>query len=220
MRSSPSIAALVFLIACDDAAPQPAPEVRGKPIASAPQAKATGPAAATTATTTSPIPEVRALTGQSTVNLAAEAPPADPPKLVDGFREVRFELLTSYDYEWSQTTGVAAPVADQSARIPAAVKELDGQKTFVVGYMQPIDFDTSGVKSFLLTNYPGGCCFGMVPRLNEWIEVEMPGDERVDYSYFDPIKIQGVLEVGEAKSGEVVTSLYRMRPEKVAIVEQ
>jgi hypothetical protein len=76
------------------------------------------------------------------------------------------------------------------------------------------------VKSFLLTNYPGGCCFGMVPRLNEWIEVEMPNDGRVDYSYYDPIKIVGLLEVGEAKSGEVVTSLYRMKPEKVEVVEQ
>jgi hypothetical protein len=85
--------------------------------------------------------------------------------------------------------------------------------------MQPIDFDNEGVRTFLLTNYPGGCCFGMVPRLNEWVEVSLGGDERVEYSYFDAIEIHGKLEVGEAKSGEVVTSLYRMTPDKVEIAD-
>lgn len=213
MRWSVTFAALTLLAACGDEpdAAQPTGEVRGKPIASAPSARE--PTGALP-------PEVRALTGANGVDLAADAPPVDPPKLVEGFREVRFELLTSYDYEWSQTTGVVAPDSDAAARIPAEVRALDRAKVFIVGYMQPIDFDKDGVKSFLLTNFPGGCCFGMVPRLNEWVEVEMPGDGRVDYSYFDPISIWGELQVGEAKSGEVVTSLYRMAPEKVEIVDE
>lgn len=197
----------VLCAACSEAAPDAAPaaDVRGSPIASAPKPKL--PA------------EVRALTGANGVNLAADAPPVDPPKEKNGYREVRFELLTSYDYEWSQTTGIVAPGAIGGAQIPPEVRALDKAKVYVVGYMQPIDFDNSGVKTFLLTNYPGGCCFGMVPRLNEWVEVTLAGDERVEYSYFDAIEIFGALEVGEAKSGEVVTSLYRMTPDKVELAD-
>ncbi len=210
MRILLPIGTLALLAACADEAPPdavPAGEVRGKPIASAPAAKPKLP------------PEVVTLTGANGINLAGDAPPVTPPKEKDGYREVRFELLTSYDYEWSQTTGIVAPGAAGGAQIPPEVRALDRQKVFIVGYMQPIDFDNEGVRTFLLTNYPGGCCFGMVPRLNEWVEVSLAGEERVEYSYFDAIEIHGKLEVGEAKSGEVVTSLYRMTPDKVEIAD-
>jgi hypothetical protein len=210
MRQLQRIAVLALLVSCSDETPPDAAstaDVRGKPIASAPSSKPKLP------------PEVVTLTGANGVNLAADAPPADPPKEKDGYREVKFELLTSYDYEWSQTTGIVAPGAAGGAQIPPEVRALDRQKVFIVGYMQPIDFDNEGVRTFLLTNYPGGCCFGMVPRLNEWVEVSLGGDERVEYSYFDAIEIHGKLEVGEAKSGEVVTSLYRMTPDKVEIAD-
>jgi hypothetical protein len=199
------------LASCDERAPAPngpAPsELRGAPIDSAPASDPTA--------TRVPPPAVAAMTG---VALASEAPPVDPPKVVDGFREVRFELLTSFDYEWSPTSGLAAQGAAE--RIPAAVRELGGAKVLIRGYMQPIEFDREGVRSFLLTNIPGGCCFGMVPRLNEWIEVTLPGTERIDYSYSDPIEVRGVLEVGEARSGDVVTSLYRMTPELATVVTE
>jgi hypothetical protein len=211
MRRLVPTLALLALVSCEEE-PAPAPattEVRGKPIASAP-APAVDPKALPT--------EVRALTGTNGVNLAADAPPATAPKEVGGYREAKFELLTSYDYEWSQTTGIVAP-GSKGSQIPPEVRALDKQKVFVVGYMQPIDFDSAGVKTFLLTNYPGGCCFGMVPRLNEWVEVTLAGEERVDYSYFDAIAIYGSFQVGEAKSGEVVTSLYRMTPDKVELAD-
>ena len=197
MRLLCSLAALGVLSACGDGSPAPAPSapVRGKPL-KAP-------------------PEVALLTGVQPPAPAA-APVEEAPRIVDGYREVKFELLTGYDYEWSPTTG-KTPGADQSESIPAAVRALDGTKVSIVGYMTPIDFDKDGVKSFLLTNYPGGCCFGMVPRLNEWVEVELEGERRVEYSYFDPIVMRGVLQVGEARSGEVVTSLYRMQPDDVKL---
>jgi hypothetical protein len=191
------LAAGLLLGACAEEPQLPLPEVRGKPIRSA-----------------RALPrEVEAMTGV----LASEAPPAAAPRVVDGYLEVKFELLTSYDYEWSPTTGLAG--GEAGSRIPAEVRDLDRRKVLVTGYMQPIDFDHEGVKSFLLTNYPGACCFGMIPRLNEWIEVTLPEGERVDYSYFDPVELRGVLEVGEAHSGEVVTSLYRMTPDSVEVQE-
>jgi hypothetical protein len=212
-----SLAFALALGACDE--PQPAgplpPPPMGKPIRSAP-AGSTAKKPVPKAPPASTLPaEVRALTGAT---LAAEAPPTKPPRFVDGYLEVDFELLTSYEYEWSTTTGEAS--GDEAERIPFEVRALDRAKVFIRGYMQPIDFDKDGVKSFLLTNIPGGCCFGMIPRLNEWVDVTMPEGKHAEYTYFDPIEIRGRLLVGEAKSGEVVTALYRMTPDSVEIVEE
>jgi hypothetical protein len=212
------------LVACDDAEPAPIAvgELRGAPIDSAPIGSppaAPRPIPPAVAAMTGVLPAgATAPSGPGPLALASEAPPADPPRLVDGYREVRFDLLTSFDYEWSPTSGLSTEGADE--RIPPAVRELAGEKVLIRGYMQPIEFDRDGVRAFLLTNIPGGCCFGMVPRLNEWIEVTLPGDERIDYSYFDPVEIRGPLEIGEAKSGDVVTSLYRMTPDRTEVVPE
>ena len=210
---------LLCAVGCDEPPPPlpSGPPPRGKPIRSTAGAGIipAKPLAPDPAPTSSLPAEVRALTGAT---LAAEAPPTKPPRFVDGYLEVSFELLTSYEYEWSTTSGQASQSAAE--RIPFEVRALDQAKVFVHGYMQPIDFDKNGVKSFLLTNIPGGCCFGMIPRLNEWIDVTMPEGEHAEYTYFDKIEIRGKLLVGEAKSGEVVTALYRMTPDAVAIVEE
>lgn len=214
-----SASIVLALIGCDEprpTGPLPPPPM-GKPIrsgapATPPKPRPTVPAAPAPAKLPA---EVRALTGAT---LAAEAPPTKAPRFVDGYLEVGFELLTSYEYEWSTTTGEVK--GDESTRIPFEVRALDQAKVFVQGYMQPIDFDKHGVKSFLLTNIPGGCCFGMIPRLNEWIDVTMPAGEYAEYTYFDKLEIRGKLLVGETKSGEVVTALYRMTPDAVAIVEE
>jgi len=208
------VAAATFT-ACDDAPPPPsAPAPAGQPIRSKPVGAPIANTPVAPAPSTLPA-EVRALTGAT---LAAEAPPSKPPRFIDGYLEVKFELLTSYEYEWSQTTGESS--GDAADRIPLEVRALDQAKDFIRGYMQPIDFDKNGVKSFLLTNMPGGCCFGMIPRLNEWADVTMPEGQYAEYSYYDQIELRGKLLVGEAKSGEVVTALYRMTPDSVTVVEE
>ncbi len=217
IKLSSALLSLALASACEErkpSGPLPPPPM-GKPIRSAPVNGGPSKPKPQAPPASSLPPEVRALTGAT---LAAEAPPTKPPRFVDGYLEVAFELLTSYEYEWSTTTGEAA--GDAASRIPFEVRALDQAKVFVHGYMQPIDFDKHGVKSFLLTNIPGGCCFGMIPRLNEWIDVTMPEGEYAEYTYFDKIEIRGKLLVGEAKSGEVVTALYRMTPDAVAIVEE
>ena len=83
--------------------------------------------------------------------------------------------------------------------------------------MTPVDFDSDGVRSFSLTAIPGGCCYGMVPRLNEWIVVTMPEGERAEYAYYEPVTCKGELEVGEVAADGVVVSLFRMTPDEVDI---
>ena len=145
-----------------------------------------------------------------------------------GYKEIPFATLSGYDYPKSKSMPTAAteaaasePAAPPSARpptkIPADVRALDATRVTIKGFMQPIDFDAEGVKSFALTAIPGGCCFGAIPRLNEWVVVHMPDDQRAEYAYYDPVRISGEISIGEIYSGDTVLSLYRMVPDKVEI---
>jgi len=75
------------------------------------------------------------------------------------------------------------------------------------------------VQTFLLSRFPPGCCFGSVPVMDEWVEVEAPPgttslipDLRVE--------VQGVLEMGEiiGPTGFAL-SLYRMQAVSVDVID-
>jgi len=187
-----------------------APVVRGAPIRS----KVEKPAAVAVA----PVPEPA----------ASGASDTRKPK----YQELSFAVLSGYDYPKSGSMQVGAPavpaaVDDEQplepepprppSKVPEDVRAFDGQRVEITGFMNPIEFDGDGVKSFALTAIPGGCCYGAIPRLNEWVVVQMPGEERAEYAYYDPVTIFGVLSVGELYEDSTVLSLYRMTPDKIDV---
>jgi hypothetical protein len=153
------------------------------------------------------------------------------------YLELPLSVLTAYDYPRSGSfPGVAAagapPVSPTdearsmlqldappppATKIPDGVRAWNERRVCVTGFMNPVEFDADGVASFLLTGVPGGCCFGMIPRLNDWVVVTMPEGERTDYAYFDPVTIYGEISIGEEFDGGVIVSLYRMTPQAVEI---
>lgn len=75
------------------------------------------------------------------------------------------------------------PESKQS-RMPVSKRaiELNGQRVFIEGYIFPGD-RSKNLKHFLLVNDLGTCCFGQEPRVTHRIQVELTGDETVDWSY-------------------------------------
>ena len=94
---------------------------------------------------------------------------------------------------------------------------LDGQEVATVGYPLAVALERDRTRSFLLSRYPPGCCFGTVPALDEWIEVEAPPEtDPLDPDV--PVVVRGVLEVGEDLDElGFARSLYRMRAESVVL---
>ncbi len=144
------------------------------------------------------------------------------------FEELKFAQLSGFDYPKSgsfqvpsapsDAPGQAAPaVPMQPTKLPAEVRAFDGKRVQITGFMNPIEFDRDGVKSFALTSIPGGCCFAAIPRLNEWVVVSMPEGVLAEYAYYDPVTIYGTLSVGELFEDGVILSLYRMTPEKLDV---
>lgn len=115
---------------------------------------------------------------------------------------VTFELLSGYDYDKEQ--------------IPGLVKSLNGQRVVITGYMLPIDFEDNRVKSFLLLRNQMACCFGMTPRENEFIQVDMNPHGTTKYMPDWPITVVGKLEVGKRL---LVNSIYRIQAENVLVLD-
>jgi len=94
------------------------------------------------------------------------------PLGLEDHEDLTFDKLASYKYEVHERVEGMQPV-DQ---FPVSIKALDGRKIAIRGFMLPYRNDGESVTEFILLRNQGLCCFGTVPRMNEWIHVKMaPG---------------------------------------------
>ncbi len=129
---------------------------------------------------------------------SSEGKPGEPGKAMN----VTFDILSGYDFEKEQ--------------IPELVKSLDGQRVAITGFMLPVDFDGGKVRSFLLLQNQMACCFGMTPKENEFVYVEMSNGESTKYMPDWPLTVVGKLEVGKKL---LVNSIYRIKADNVLITD-
>jgi hypothetical protein len=118
----------------------------------------------------------------------------------DGVVEINFDFLSGFDYE--------------REKIPRQVEELNGMKIAVTGFVLPVDFDQGNVTSFILLNNQMGCCFGIMPRMNEFIYVKMKPNTSTKFMTDIPITVLGKFEIGQ---DNLIGSLYGIEAEKVEI---
>lgn len=155
---------------------------------------------------------------------AAKTTEPEMPKSAEGdFMPVTFATLSSYYYE---VPGLEEPVAakpdkttDAGAKdqIPQPIKQLNDKKIAVQGYMVPTDLKNGKSQNFLLVKDQSLCCFGRMPRMNEWISVRTKPGKGARVVQDQPITVFGSLSVGEQKdpTGEVL-SIYRIEADDVA----
>jgi hypothetical protein len=94
------------------------------------------------------------------------------------------------------------------------LRELDGKRVFLIGYMQPLG-DELETGAFLLIEYPIGCWFCEVPEPTGIVLVELPGGKSTALTRKE-IKIDGTL-VLNAKDPEQF--LFTIRDAKVGAVD-
>lgn len=89
----------------------------------------------------------------------------------------------------------------------ADVKELDGQKIFIKGFMYP-EGKQKGIRKFLLVRDSGACCFGGQPALQDMIEVQM-NEDAADAVYREGmVAVGGVFRLGDMKRAGSLTPAY------------
>jgi|GEM_PF-4368357 len=132
----------------------------------------------------------------------------------DGYRVLTFNELAGWKYYYPGevlTFGLGinydAPVEE---RLPPPILALDSQQISVTGFMIPIDGNEDGVTEFLLVRNMMICCYGVAPKMNEWIHIKTAEDKPVLYYRNVPVCVRGLFRIDEQVEQRYVAHLYRM----------
>ncbi|HVZ80419.1 MAG TPA: DUF3299 domain-containing protein [bacterium] len=102
--------------------------------------------------------------------------------------------------------------------IPAPIRTLNGQKVEVVGFMIPMATDKEKVSSFILAQSRMTCCYGVTPKLNQWIYVKMVPGSEIEGIMDVPVTVHGTLDIGrEFDEENGGWCLYRMSSDRVKV---
>ncbi len=129
----------------------------------------------------------------------------------DKVLEVGFDRLGAFEFTAPADESKAK---EADAQIPAQVKELDARKVAVTGFMLPVKMHEGLVTEFLLVKDPMMCCYGVVPKVNEWVVVKMNG-KGVAPLMDVPVTFEGVLHVGQIYEGGYLTGLYLLKGDRL-----
>jgi len=147
--------------------------------------------------------------------LAAE--PAVISNAEGEFLTVSFETLASFLYLIPDMDEPLMALEKRPAdQIPVPIKELDGKRVAVKGFMVPDGQDSGKIKTFMLVRDQTVCCYGRIPRMNEWISVAMKAGKNTNLIKDQAVTVFGTLHVGEVKERGVVLSVYRFDADDVA----
>jgi hypothetical protein len=150
---------------------------------------------------------------------AAPAGASGSASSVDGYEKVGFDKLASFTF--TPPAEGAAPDTDAKAaakgdeQIPGNIRSFDARKVAVTGFMLPVKMDGGLVKEFLLVKDPMMCCYGVMPRINEWVVVKMTG-KGVPPLMDVPITFEGTLKVGAMYENGYLTGIYLLAGDKMA----
>lgn len=164
--------------------------------------------------------ELQAADGTAATSAASSAVPAaasQPPEEVNGYLKLGFDRLSGFAFNPAAYDSAKPDVPPPSAadQIPDRVKQLDGKKALVTGFMLPVKTDKGLVTEFLLMKDPMMCCYGVVPQINEWIVVRM-ANNGVQALQDVPISFYGKLHVKELYDNGYLSGIYLLEGEKMA----
>ena len=150
----------------------------------------------------------------------AGAPAIAVPGLENGYLRLGFEQLAAYVF----VPPAFDPAADPKAKpptgeeqIPTEVKNWNGKKAVVTGFMVPVKMEKGLVTEFLLMRNTMACCYGAVPNMNEWVVVRMK--KGVPPLMDVPIEFFGELKVGAMFENGYMTGLYELEGERMGAVQ-
>lgn len=135
------------------------------------------------------------------------APEAEGAK--KGLIEVGFDKLAGFNYVVPEYTGTTPPPAPDTNQIPASIRGYDGKKVAVKGFMLPLKVKEGKVTELLLMRDQSMCCFGAVPKINEFLTVKMVGDG-TKAVMDQAVTLVGTLKVGEFSENGYLLGIYQL----------
>lgn len=130
---------------------------------------------------------------------------------------VGFDKLSSYTFavpEGVQPTNTNGSPTKSAAQIPADVQAFDQKKVALKGFMLPLKVDNGVVTEMLIMKDQSMCCYGAIPRINDWVSVKMKKGG-VKSVMDQPVTLYGKLHVGEMLENGYLVGLYELDGEKM-----
>jgi hypothetical protein len=166
-----------------------------------------------TQVTEAPLPEpTTSNAGNPEEPIGVQSTQEEKIPLLPGFLPVSFEKLASFNYEMPED--LTAPVADEEGvvykeQIPEAIHALNQKAISLKGFMLPLKVEQGLVTEMLIMRDQSMCCYGTVPKINEWVSVRMT-EEGVKPVMDEPVTIHGTLKVGEVLENGYLVGIYEM----------
>lgn len=152
---------------------------------------------------------------------AAEAAPASPT-VADRPRgtpaeplTVAFDQLAGFTYTVPDGPVETNQLSGAASQIPADIQSLDRQFVSLKGFMLPLKVEKGLVTELLLMRDQSMCCYGVVPRINEWVSVKMTGGG-VKPVMDTAVTLHGTLKVGEIFESGYLVGIYEMAGERMS----
>ena len=131
--------------------------------------------------------------------------------LEDGSLDVSFDRLASFEYEMPEdlTEEVVGETEGSSDQIPATIRDLNDKSIALKGFMLPLKVEEGLVTEMLIMRDQSMCCYGTVPKINEWVSVKMEG-KGVKPVMDQAVTLFGKLKVGEIRENGYLVGIYEM----------
>jgi hypothetical protein len=127
------------------------------------------------------------------------------------FHPIGFDQLAGFDFG-TPTLDRDRPIEPQAAalleRIPWSVRKFDGAKVVMSGFMLPVVVEDGLVREFLLMKDQQGCCYGLMPAMNEWVVVKIPAG--VNSAMDETIFLYGTIKVGPQVTDGYLGGIYQI----------
>jgi len=137
------------------------------------------------------------------------------PEEIDGYQGLTFDKLASFAYEVPlDPVTNKVELAKLNAQIPERIKSLNEKPVAIRGFMLPLKVENGLVTELLIMRDQSMCCFGTVPKINEWINIRMAGDG-VQPIMDQAITLMGMLKVGEVLENDYLVGIYEMEGDKM-----
>ncbi|HAB19336.1 MAG TPA: DUF3299 domain-containing protein [Verrucomicrobiota bacterium] len=138
------------------------------------------------------------------------------PSSTDDQTSLGFDKLSAFKYEVPEDSPDSpfAKGKDPDTQIPESVKAYSGKRISLKGFMLPLKVEQGLVTELLIMRDQSMCCFGTVPRINEWVSVKMTG-KGVKPVMDQAVTLVGTLKVGAIRENGYLVGIYQMDGERM-----
>jgi hypothetical protein len=182
--------------------------IHGEPISADTNAAATGSRPTGVASAAAPTATVPQTTAES-----------DGSK--DTYVKAGFDRLAGFKFEVTDDEALGVEDAITASRkiseqIPPAIKALNDKRVAITGFMLPLQVRHGQATAFLILKSQMMCCYGITPKMNEWVTVRTVG-KGVKPLMDRPVTVYGTMHVGEIRENKLLAGIYRVDADKMEV---